>query len=167
MVGRALGQPAKADELIAGIDKRFAQVRAEHPEFAQQTMVVADPYEPGNYGAFAVTDPKMVFMAQLGYKMPERFKELFSAGQDTADVPSERLDLFDVDRLVWLSDNVAAEQRVRADPVYQRLKVVQAKRDLFFSYENPPVGAAISFSTVLSLPYALDQVVPKLTAGTN
>lgn len=167
MVGRALGQPAKADELIAGIDKRFAQVRAEHPEFAKQTMVVADTYEPGNYGAFAVTDPKMVFMAQLGYKKPERFKELFKAGQDTAEVPSERLDFFDVDRLVWLSSDAAAEQRVRADPVYQRLKVAQAKKDLFVSYEDPPIGAAISFSTVLSLPYALDRLVPKLTEGTN
>ncbi|WET81155.1 hypothetical protein P3102_08010 [Amycolatopsis sp. QT-25] len=35
---------------------------------------------------------------------------------------------------------------------------------LALPYENPPVGAAISFDTVLSIPCAIDQLMPKLAA---
>jgi hypothetical protein len=34
--------------------------------------------------------------------------------------------------------------------------VVKGNRVLYLSYENPPIGAAMSFNTVLSIPYALE-----------
>ncbi|MFD5243699.1 iron-siderophore ABC transporter substrate-binding protein [Amycolatopsis sp. NPDC058340] len=164
MVGRALGLPRKADELIAGIDSRFAQARAEHPEFAKLTMVVADTFEAGKFSAFTTTDPKMIFMTELGFRPFEPVKALSKPENNVVEVTSERFDLFDADRLVWLNSDVGAETRVRADPVYRKLKVSAEKRDLFITYENPPVGAAISFNTVLSIPYAIEQLVPKLAA---
>ncbi|MFE6616366.1 hypothetical protein [Amycolatopsis sp. NPDC057786] len=144
MVGRALGLPQKAEDLIAGIDRRFAQARAGHPGFAKLSMVVADTFEAGKFSAFTTTDPKMIFMTE---------------------VSSERFDLFDADRLVWPNSDLGAEARIRAGPVYRKLKVSAEKRDLFITYENPPVGAAISFNTALSIPYAIEQLVPKLAAS--
>ncbi len=44
-VGKAVGQAAEAEALIAGVEEKFAQVRAEHPEFAGATSIVATPYE--------------------------------------------------------------------------------------------------------------------------
>ncbi|WP_229833831.1 hypothetical protein [Streptomyces xantholiticus] len=38
------------------------------------------------------------------------------------------------------------------------------KRDLFVPYQDPDIGAAFSFHTVLSIPYAIDEIVPLLTA---
>ena len=165
MVGRALGLPRKADELIAGIDGRFARARAEHPGFAKLTMVVADTFEAGKFSAFTTTDPKMIFMTELGFRPFEPVKALSKPENNVVEVTSERFDLFDADRLVWLNSDVGAESRVRADPVYGKLKVSAEKRDLFITYENPPVGAAISFNTVLSIPYAIEQLVPKLAGS--
>ncbi|WP_199746625.1 iron-siderophore ABC transporter substrate-binding protein [Amycolatopsis sp. WAC 01416] len=164
MVGRALGLPQKADDLIAGIDRRFAQARAEHPGFAKLSMVVADTFEAGKFSAFTTTDPKMIFMTELGFRPFDPVKALSEPENNVVEVSSERFDLFDADRLVWLNSDVNAETRVRADPVYRKLKVSADKRDLFITYENPPVGAAISFNTVLSIPYAIEQLVPKLAA---
>ncbi len=65
---------------------------------------------------------------------------------------------------MWLNSDDGAESRVRADPAYRRPKVTQEKRDLFLTYDDPPVGAAVSFTTVLSIPYAIEQLVPKLSA---
>ena len=33
---------------------------------------------------------------------------------------------------------------------------------MFVPYDEPPIGAALSFNTVLSIPYALDEFVPLL-----
>jgi len=164
-IGQALGKKAQAEELIAGIDKRFADARAQHPEWGGKTAAVVDPYEPGQYAVFAGTDPKAVFLTELGFKIPDAITK--EAGKENAVVvSSERLDLVDVDRLLFLSGDPTAEQRVKADKVYAGLAVAKEGRATFLPYEEPPLGGALSFNTVLSIPYAIDQVVPIL-AGTK
>jgi iron complex transport system substrate-binding protein len=164
ITGQALGMAGKADELISGIDARFAAVRKDHPEWTGKTISVVDPYEPGKYAVFSPTDPKARFLTELGYKVPDA---IVSAAGDryAAEVSSERLDLADADRLVFLASDPTAEERVKADKVYQGLAVAREGRALFVPYASPPIGAAIAFNTVLSIPYAIDQLVP-LLAGT-
>ncbi len=162
LTGKSLGKADKAEELITAIDERFAKVRKEHPEFATQTVAVADSYEPGKYSAFSPTDPKTVFMKELGFKPSEEIAKLAGTKSFT-DFGSERLDLLDVDKLIWLVEP-ASEQRIKADPVYQRLKVTTDKRAQFLPYNEPPLGGAMSFNTVLSIPYAIEAVVPLLAA---
>lgn len=165
-IGKALGKEAQARELIAGIDKRFADVRAQHPEWAGKTAAVVDPFEPGQYAVFAGSDPKAVFLTELGFKIPDEITKL--AGKENATVvSSERLDLVDVDRLLFLSTDPTAESRVKADKVYAGLAVAKENRATFLPYEEPPLGGALSFNTVLSIPYAIDQVVPILAGGGN
>jgi iron complex transport system substrate-binding protein len=162
-VGRALGQEQRAEELISGIEDRFARIRADHPEFAEQTAAVADSFTPGKFAAFASTDPKMLFLTELGFK-PSAEIDRLAGDINAAEFSSERLDLLDVDRLVWLTSDKAAHDRIRSDPLYQKLAVHREGRDLFLTYSDPPIGAAMSFNTVLSIPYALDEFLPLLTA---
>ncbi|MFK3979736.1 iron-siderophore ABC transporter substrate-binding protein [Micromonospora sp. NPDC050397] len=163
VIGRALGAQPKVEQLLADIDKRLADIRAQHPEFATQTAVVADPSEPGTYAAFAKADPKAQLLAEMGYKLSDQVEQV--AGKETAAVLSaERLDLLDVDRLVLLTTEPSVQARVKADPVYAALKVAKEDRAVFVPYMEPPVGAALSFVTVLSVPYAIDQLLPMLVA---
>ncbi|WP_412544036.1 iron-siderophore ABC transporter substrate-binding protein [Longispora sp. K20-0274] len=161
-IGRALGREARVNELIAGIERRFADVRAAHPEFARQTAVVAESYEPGKYSVFSPTDPKTVFLKALGFRHSEAVGKL-AGSQSFADIGTERLDLLDVDRLLWVIDDPDAEKRIKEDPVYAKLAVVTAGKAVFVPYTTPPAGAALSFDTVLSIPYAIDQLVPLLS----
>jgi len=163
MTGRALGVEAKAKELIAAIDQRFAAVRKDHAAWSGKSVAVVDAYEPGKYAVFSGTDPKARFLTELGYKIPDAITTA-AAGKYAAEISSERLDLVDVDRLVFLTSDPAAEPRVKSDRVYQGLKVARENRALFVPYAQPPVGAAISFNTVLSIPYAIDQIVPLLAS---
>jgi len=161
--GRALGRPEQAEKLIADVDARFAKARQEHPGFAGKTVAVVEPYEAGKYAVFAPSDPKVVFLTQLGFTVPQRIAE--AAGDEyAAEIGSERLDLIDVDRVVFLTSDPSAEARVRADRVWATLEVARRNGALFLPYEDPPLGAALSFSTVLSVPYALDQILPLLGA---
>jgi iron complex transport system substrate-binding protein len=164
ITGQALGMESKANELISGIDARFAAVRKDHPEWTGKTIAVVDPYEAGKYAVFSSTDPKARFLTELGYKIPDAILSA-AGGKYAAEVSSERLDMVDTDRLVFLASDPTAEQRVKADKVYQGLAVAREGRALFVPYATPPVGAAIAFNTVLSIPYAIDQLVPLLASA--
>jgi iron-siderophore transport system substrate-binding protein len=161
MAGRALGQDAKAEQLIKGIADKFAQVRQQNPQWAGKTAVAADSFKAGRYFAFHKGDPKSAFLTQLGFTVPEPINK--EAGKlNGVEFGTERLDLLEVDRLVWLTTGKEPWDRIKNDKVYKSLKVAQEGRDLFLTYQDPPIGAALSFYTVLSIPYAIDQLVPQL-----
>ncbi|MFI5843334.1 iron-siderophore ABC transporter substrate-binding protein [Catenuloplanes sp. NPDC051500] len=161
LAGKALGKQAEADALIAGIDARLADLASKNPGFAGKSVAVVEPYEPGKYAIFAPSDPKVVLLTKLGFVTPQPIVD--AAGQEyAAEIGSEQLSLVDVDKLVFLTADAGTETTVKADKVYGTLKVAQENRAVFLPYEEPPLGAALSFSTVLSIPYALDQLVPLL-----
>ncbi|MFG2669738.1 iron-siderophore ABC transporter substrate-binding protein [Streptomyces sp. NPDC048445] len=163
-IGASLGKKAQAEKLITGIDADFKKVRDEHPEFATKTLAVADSFEAGKYSAFTKTDPKSIFFSELGFKLKPGIDKLAKPGWNAAELSSEKLNVLDVDRLVWVTSSTDANDRIKAEPLYKNLKVSKDKRDLFVPYQDPDVGAAFSFNTVLSIPYAIDQIVPLLTA---
>jgi iron complex transport system substrate-binding protein len=159
--GRALGREQQARDLVADVERRFAAVRAAHPQWAQLTMLVMATAEGGTYQVFSPQDPKARFFADLGFQTQPPW--LGPRVQDNvATVSAEEFELLDVDRLAWTSDPDTM-QVLRDDPIYNRLDVVRSGRVGYFDYTTPPFpGAAITFNTVLSIPYALEQVVPEL-----
>ncbi|MEU8349418.1 iron-siderophore ABC transporter substrate-binding protein [Streptomyces sp. NPDC048845] len=163
-IGRALGKEDEAKKKIADVDARFEAVRGKHPEFADTTLAVADSFEAGKYSAFTSTDPKSIFFSELGFKLEPEIDTLAKPGWNVAELSAEKLDVLDVDRLVWVTSSTEANDRIKAEPFYRKLEVSQEKRDLFVPYQDPDIGAAFSFNTVLSIPYAIDEIEPLLTA---
>jgi iron complex transport system substrate-binding protein len=159
--GRALGREQQAKDLVKGVEERFAKVRADHPEWAQQTALVMATVEGGSYQVFSPQDPKMRFFASMGFKttppwISGRVKD------NLATVSAEQVRLLDVDRLAWTSDPATLKQ-LKADKLYNRLNVVKDGRVSYLDYTKPPFpGAAVTFNSVLSIPYALDLVLPAL-----
>ncbi|RST19024.1 iron-siderophore ABC transporter substrate-binding protein [Streptomyces sp. WAC05374] len=161
-IGKALGKSAETEKLIAGIDARFKAVRDKHPEWKGKTVAVGEPYEPGKFSAFSPKDPKVIFLSEMGFTTSEAYRGALGK-ENIADLSVERLDVMEADRTVWLG-TPDTEKAMKADPLYKKTKVHQEKRDLFLPYDSPDIGAALSFNTVLSIPYAIDQVVPMLEA---
>jgi iron complex transport system substrate-binding protein len=161
LTGQALGKADEADKLISDIDAKFADVREQHADWDGKSVAVVDPFQAGKYAVFQKTDPKAVFMTEMGFQVPDAINE--AAGENNAaEISAERADLIDTDLLLFLTADPSAESRVKADPVYKGLKVARENRAMFVPYAQPPIGAALSFNTVLSIPYALDQFVPLL-----
>ncbi|MFF3838877.1 iron-siderophore ABC transporter substrate-binding protein [Streptomyces sp. NPDC001930] len=163
-IGKSLGKDAEAATLISDIDARFKAAREKHPEWATKTLAVADSFEAGKYSAFTKTDPKSIFFQELGFKLKPEIDTLAKPGFNVAELSAEKLDVLDVDRLVWVTSSTEANDRIKAEPLYKKLKVNQEKRDLFVPYQGPDIGAAFSFNTVLSIPYAIDEIEPLLVA---
>ncbi|MCE7006454.1 hypothetical protein LWC34_27030 [Kibdelosporangium philippinense] len=55
-------------------------------------------------------------------------------------------------------------ERIKKTPVFANLAVAKADRAIYLPYTNPPTGAALTFATVLSIPYMIDEAVPLLLA---
>lgn len=160
MVGQILGQTDRAEEIIGEVDAQFAAAAEAHPEFQGVEMVVAELFEPGSSFARSATDPRTVFMTQLGFVLPDEIAEL-AGDLDGAPISDELMTQLDRDLLIW---NIGHEPGLRAQveekPLYDQLQVVQDGRVLYI--EDPLVAGALTWATVLSLPYALEQLVPQL-----
>ncbi|MFC4853766.1 iron-siderophore ABC transporter substrate-binding protein [Actinophytocola glycyrrhizae] len=165
LAAKAMGMSAALDEKIAALDEKFAAIRDEHPEWKGRSVAVVDPYEPGKLVAFQETDPKAAFLEELGFEVPEEINEAARDSKDNnaVELSSERFDMIDRDLLVVLTfDPAAVRQALDANPVWQGLAAVKDGRVLYVPYSEPAIGAALSFNTVISIPYAIDQFVPLL-----
>jgi iron complex transport system substrate-binding protein len=160
LTGLALGREQRATALRDDIEARFTAAREEHPEFADATALFAYREGSGAFGAYSSADPRGRFLRSLGFRAPDRI-DAMARDQFFAEVSGEQLRLIDEDVLVMLDlANVAASRDdVIGDPLYRRLDVVREHRDV---YPDVEPAAALSFSSPLSLPLAIDEIVPQL-----
>lgn len=166
ILGRALGHQQRAEELVSEVEARFDEAREAHPEFEGASGVVVgltsedESYTPSPYGP---QDARSRFLTSLGFEIPEEISELAGDSFYT-NLSRERLGLLDTDLLVWVAVQADDFEAVRNDPLYRQLDAAQEGRDVFL--EELPAGA-LSFSTVLSLPFALDELVPRFAAAVD
>jgi iron complex transport system substrate-binding protein len=159
---KAVGKEAEGKELVAGIEQRFTDAKAAHPEFADETAVAVVADATPEYYAFSSDDTRGRILTSLGFK-PAADVDALMNGEFNAQISNERLDLLDVDRLVVIG-NPDVAQAVQNDPNFQQLDVVKNNKVVYVSDDAAPyVGAALTASTALSLPYATDALLTELT----
>ncbi|MGH3941127.1 MAG: iron-siderophore ABC transporter substrate-binding protein [Pseudonocardiaceae bacterium] len=164
-IGRAVDRQQRAEELIAGVEARFARVRTEHPQFVGATAIAAYDFGDGSLGIYGPQDPRARILTELGFEVPPRIAELVG-DRFYAEISAEQLELLEADALVWISYTEAGASRIQEQPLYRSLSSVMQGRDIFLIGADQ-VGAAYAFSTVLSLPVALEGLVPQLVAAVD
>ncbi len=160
-VGDALGRRREAELIVADTERLFADARAAHPEFEGRTAVVAEKFD--TYVVRGATDPRTRFLTRLGFVLPADLAEL-TEGTDAEPLSAEQIALLDRDLLVWnagFTPELGAELADNA--LYQQLAVAQDGRAVVVDTE--PLSGALTWSTVLSLPLALAELVPVLAAA--
>ncbi len=164
-VAVAVGRAEQGEQLIALLGARFAEVRADHPEFVGATILSTGPAEGGNYGVNASEDPRSRIFTDLGFVVPAEIDEL-AGDQYYAEISTERVDLLDTDVLVWTLDSQDQRGEIQSNPLYASLAVATQGRDIFLVSGTDVYGAS-NFVTVLSLPLLLDRLVPMLAAAVD
>jgi iron-siderophore transport system substrate-binding protein len=163
-VGQALGRVDRAEELIAGVEERFAAAREANPNFAGATGLMATTFE--GYWVYGAEDPRGRFLLDLGFRMPDGLDEI-TGDEFGANISRERTDLLDTDVLIWLVESYDPDKAaVHGDPLYAQLAVKTEGRDVFLENEEQ-LGGATSFITPLSLPFLLDGLVPQIAAAVD
>ncbi|OUC06595.1 ABC transporter substrate-binding protein, partial [Litorilinea aerophila] len=162
IIGQALGRPEQAEAQIEKVEAQIAEAAQQHPILAGKTVAWITPAgEPGQFWVVGPDTPPMRFLTALGLSYPDELRALVGE-LDSAQISSERLDLLDVDVLLVRAANEEERAAIEADPIFQSLGVFQDNRVIFFVGADDPIYGALSFSTVLSLPYALEELVPQL-----
>ncbi|MEE2035280.1 ABC transporter substrate-binding protein, partial [Rhodococcus chondri] len=158
MVAAALGVPDEGEQLLAQLDEQFAQAAADHPEFEGKTVTVAS-YTSEGWGAYVSRDARIQFMQDLGFVNNPRV-EATEADNFFIPVSNENLGMLDADLLIVLPIYVDSAE-VTDNPLYQQIPAVQDGRALVLE-SGSDIADAISMNSALSIPFALEQLVPRL-----
>lgn len=162
LISRALGEEEQAEELIAEVEERFAQAREQHPEFNDKTAVYAGFLDAGQYYAETAQSSRVEVLSALGFKVPEEV----TGDEFFVEISQEQLSLLDHDVLMWeIGDNPDITTAIKNNPLYQQLGVAREGRDIFV--EDELLTGGLIYISVLSLPYVIDYLVPKLAAAVD
>jgi iron complex transport system substrate-binding protein len=152
---RATGRAERAEEIIAGLEHRMAEIRARHPEWQGKTVAMA---WPGQVGAFGARDIRSLLMGELGLSSPPALRRYSDSQQFLAYLPDEDLSPIDADALIWF-DTGGGTAFIAALPLRRTLRAYREGREIV---ADPLLSAAMSHSSPLSLGYVLDHIEPLL-----
>ena len=163
IVGAALGRGAEAERLVTALEARFAEVRSRHPAFAGKRLATGRVYvgDRGQYMVWSSQDPRARFFSALGFVPIPDFDQR-AGSRFYADISVELLGLLDhADLVVWITSGETERASIAGLPGYGALRTVRDGRSMFVGDE---MSGALSFSSVLSLPRALDVLPAELAA---
>ncbi|MFI6514992.1 iron-siderophore ABC transporter substrate-binding protein [Spirillospora sp. NPDC050679] len=156
-IAKALGKEAEGAALVKGIQDKLDSARKAHPEFASQTAVALSWYK-GSISPFTTTDVRGRLLTGIGFKGATEIDKI-AGGKFFTTLSPERIDLIDVDRVFVINDQ-ADQTALKRFGLFNNLSAVKkGKVSYLLDSEGPAVGAAMSQSTLLSLPYAIDEMV--------
>ncbi|MEJ8280101.1 iron-siderophore ABC transporter substrate-binding protein [Pseudonocardia spirodelae] len=159
VVAAALGERERGEELVRRADAAFTDATAAHPQLRGAVGAAVLPFD-GKYGAFTPADARGRFLDGLGLTLPPRIAALDDGSSFYVEVSAEQAGLLDGDVLVVLADEGPARTQVDTDPVLRGVPVV-ARGDMIVP--DADTRGAMTYNSVLSVPYALQRLVPALT----
>jgi iron complex transport system substrate-binding protein len=161
-LGRALGKEGVAEDLIAQVRQRFAEAQARHLGWSGQTAVAAYHWG-GRTGAFIGADTRVRFLAELGFRPTPEVERMGGPQGFYGDLSPEDLSPLDADVLVWVSSFETMPDLV-ALPMRRTLRAYREGREVF---AGPLLAGAMSFGSVLSLPFALAKLEDEIAAASD
>ena len=161
MIGGALGRSDQAEAAIAAVEQKFAEARAAHPEFAGQTAVYAGVLEPGSYYVELAGSTRVGVLTELGFSSPTdiKGKEFYT------EISQEQLEIIDRDVVLWELGSPSLQEAVLDDRLYTRLDLHIEGREVFVTDKTD--AGALALISVLSLPYIVDRLAPRLDAAVD
>lgn len=161
LIARATGKDAEAETLISQTQARFDAVRARHPDWQGKTATAAYHFN-GETGVYLVNDGRSRFLTSIGFKLTPGVLAQPS-GDFYMPISPENLTELETDVLLWLS-TTPSDADLAALPMRRLLGSHKAGREVFVA--GLP-SAALSFGSILSLPWALDQLESEIAAAAD
>lgn len=163
--GQVLGRSREAEQLVAGVEERMAQVRREHPEFEGLELVYAGVAEGEQYYVETAGSTRVAILTSLGFVVPDEINAL-ATDSFYAPISAEQLRLLDRDVVFWeLGAAEGTRDTIESNAVYQSLDVAREGRAVFI--DDPVLAGALAHADVLSIPFFLDTIAPRLAAAVD
>lgn len=161
LIGQATGRSAAAEAVIARIGGKVAQAVQNHPEFAGLSGTAAY-FTEGQVVGYRSKDGANRLLSMFGIQTPAAFDQMAGPGGNFMVSP-ERLDLFDLDVVLWLVEE-PVRPTIEALPSWQSLRLARQGRSIWADKE---MMGAMSFQSPLSIDWALERLIPQLAAAAD
>lgn len=156
LIAYATDREQEAEAIILGIEQQISGIAEANPDFSAQTATMGY-FTSDHFVGYRSSSGANALLGGLGLQAPAIFDELVQPNGQFSISP-ERLDLFELDAVVWLVDPATA-QHIRDMPVYRNTRLAREARGIWLDIE---MTGALSFMTPLSIPYALERLEPLL-----
>lgn len=160
-IGEALGKTDEAEQVIA---ETKAAIEAAGDDAFDGVEIASAAKFGDAYGAYLPGDGRFDILADLGFVNASAVDSLESNGF-FATVPAERVEALDAEVAVFLPIGFSLAD-TEADPLIASLNVAKDGRAIFLDPDSDLAGAW-SASSVLSIPFVLDELVPQLKAAVD
>ncbi|MFC5220515.1 iron-siderophore ABC transporter substrate-binding protein [Streptomyces coerulescens] len=161
-IAKALGRAEDGEKMVADIQGKLDAAKKEHPQFGDETAVALSWYE-NSVAPFTSTDVRGRLVSGIGFKYQTGIDKI-AGGSFYTKLSPERVDLVDVDHIFVINDKADTEALKKFELFANLDAVKKGNVSYLLDSEGPAVGAAISQGTLLSMPYAIDELV-KSAAG--
>ncbi|MEO6530240.1 MAG: ABC transporter substrate-binding protein [Specibacter sp.] len=168
MIGAALGKSAAAKDLIEATEKTIAGQAAKYPQIAGKTFIYGnlEPAKSDGVNVYLSGDNRPKFLKSIGMTLAPVVVE---AEKKTKEFylpwSAEKANELDSQVFVsWVPDN-KSKAAIVADPLLGQIPAV--KRGAFVADSDQMLTLAISASSPLSLPWALDAFLPQLAEAAD
>jgi iron complex transport system substrate-binding protein len=162
LIGGAVGKPDDAARLVEQARTQIDGIAAQYPQFRGRTVTMGLVAPDGTFtGAWTPIDPRVDLALSLGFTYSPTIAAL--EGADTefyVEISEERFDLLEADVVVVVLQGPQSEQLLRAKPTWQTVPAVQQDRVVYLPVD--PYGYAMSFGTVLSVPFAVGELARRM-----
>lgn len=161
-VGKALGQTQQAQALVDATDAELAAIAAAHPEFAGKSFTFGWPdLAQASFGVYVGSDSRVKLLEDVGLILSPGASALSGQGF-FVPVSFERLETLDADVVItWQTDQGEIEALLE-NPLFARFAPVA--RGHMIAMLDRSFVMATSAPSVLSIPWAMDRLVPELAA---
>ncbi|AIY02519.1 ABC-type Fe3+-hydroxamate transporter system, periplasmic component [Arthrobacter sp. PAMC 25486] len=168
MIGAALGRSQAAKDLIAATEKTVAEQAAKYPSIKGKTFIYGnlEPAKSDGVNVYLSGDNRPKFLTGIGMKLAPVVVEA-EKGTDGFFIPwsAEKANELDSQVFIsWVPDNKTKEA-ITKDPLLGQIPAV--KSGAFVADSDNTLTLAISASSPLSLPWALDAFLPQLAAAAD
>lgn len=168
MIGAALGRSTAAKELIDATEKAVAEQAAKYPSIKDKTFIYGnlEPAKSDGVNVYLSGDNRPKFLTSIGMVLAPVVVEA-EKGVSEFYLPwsAEKANELASDVFVsWVPDTKTKEAIVK-DPLLGQIPAV--KTGAFVADSDNTLTLAISASSPLSLPWALDAFLPQLAAAAD
>ncbi|WP_456785799.1 iron-siderophore ABC transporter substrate-binding protein [Cellulomonas sp. P5_C5] len=166
IAAEALGVPEKADALLAERQAAIETAAADNPELSGLTFAyVYGGDQPGALSVYLAGDSRVELLTGLGLSLAPSVSTLSaSPGTFVSTLGLENADQLNDAELLFTWFNSADEQAAtEAQPLWAQIPAFAS--GAYVPMLDPQLGMAVSVATPLSVPWAIDEYVPLITAG--
>ncbi len=152
-IGQAVFQSDQMKSLISGVDKAFAAVADQHPQFKNKRVLLLEgTFHDDN--VVATTGWRTEFLTQMGLAVPESVITM-AGDQQRALIAHDKIKsvLDGADVLVWTTESDKDQTALLANP-----DVAGARSRSVFTTKDQ--AGAIAYASPLSYPLVADQLPP-------